>query len=202
VADNKEEESEIQPEAFPIIVKAKTTGSLEAVISNLGENVSVVGSGVGEVNLSEIILAKSAGAIVIAYGVNVSKSVIELAKSEGVKIESFEVIYKIFERLEELVNQEPEDFLGRAEILASFPYNNKKVAGSVVLAGRISKNDKLVLKRDGEELGVARATSLKKQKNEVSTIKEGEEFGVILSPQLDFEIGDVLVSMKKKAREN
>lgn len=201
-AEGKEEESERKPEGFPVIVKAKTTGSLEAVLSNLGESVSVVGSGVGEVSLSEVFLAKSAGATVIAYGVSVSKNVAKLAQSEGVKIESFELIYEIFERLEELANQEPEDFLGRAEILASFPYNNKKVAGCIVLAGRISKNDKLILKREGEELGFARVASLKKQKDEVNTVKEGEEFGVILAPQLDFEIGDVLVSVKKKARDN
>ena len=191
-------EQKIKTEGYPVVVKAKSTGSLEAVLSNLPETVSVTGSGVGEVNQGDIFLAKSSGAPILAYAVKVRKSVIKLAQSEGVKIESFDVIYAIFERLQVLVSQESEDFLGKAEILASFPYNNKKVAGCIVLAGRISKNDRLTLSRKEEELGVARVVSLKREKKNISTANEGEEFGVILSPQLDFEIGDVLVSVKKK----
>jgi len=81
-------------------------------------------------------------------------------------------------------------------VLASFPFNNKKVAGCKVLEGRVSKGDALVLEKDGKEVGKSKAASLKKQKLEVASVGQGEEFGVILEPQLDFNIGDVLVSVR------
>lgn len=85
--------------------------------------------------------------------------------------------------------------LGKAEILASFPFNNKKVAGAKVTEGRITKGDTLILEKAGKEVAKAKATSLKKQKLEVASVGQSEEFGVILEPQLDFSVGDVLVSV-------
>ena len=80
--------------------------------------------------------------------------------------------------------------------MATFPFNNKKVAGCKVTEGKISKGDKLILVRDEKEIGKAKATSIKKQKTEVAQVGQGEEFGVILDPQLDFLAGDVLVSSR------
>jgi translation initiation factor IF-2 len=88
------------------------------------------------------------------------------------------------------------EIVGRAQVLASFPFNNKKVAGCKVLDGRITKGDSLVLTRDAKEIGKAKAVSLKKQKLEVASVGQSEEFGVITEPQLDFEVGDVLLSVR------
>jgi translation initiation factor IF-2 len=87
--------------------------------------------------------------------------------------------------------------LGKAEILASFPFNNKLVAGCKVSEGKISRGEKLLLMRKDEEIGKIRAQSLKKQKQKVRVVKEGEEFGIIFTPQLDFQVGDVILSVRK-----
>ena len=75
-------------------------------------------------------------------------------------------------------------------------FNNKKIAGCKALEGKISKNDMVVVKRGEKEIGLTKAVSMKRQKNELTEAKAGEEFGVIFEPQLDFEIGDVLVSVR------
>jgi translation initiation factor IF-2 len=80
--------------------------------------------------------------------------------------------------------------------MASFPFNNKKVAGSKVLDGRITKGDTLILQRADKDIGKVKATSIKKQKIEVPSVGQSEEFGVIIEPQLDFQVGDVLVSVR------
>ena len=166
-------------------------------MENIPEEVYVVSAGMGEVTETDIFLAKPAEARVFAFGTKVALKVANLAKTEGVLIESFEVIYKLFERLVELIEAGKEEVLGEAQVLTSFPYNDKKIAGCKVLSGRITRQDSLVLMRGEKELGKVKIVSMKRQKQTISLAKEGEEFGVLLRPQLDFKPGDMLVSVHK-----
>lgn len=180
-----------------LVVKSRNAGSLEAVMAGLPKEVSVVSSGVGEVSENDVFLAKASGAYIFTFGAKVSPAVSRLAATEGVRLESFDIIYKLFERLEELIEEGKRKILGRAQILASFPFDDKKIAGCRILQGKIKKNDLLILTRGEKEIGEVRVISLKKQKDEVNEVKEGEEFGVLFMPQLDFEKGDVLISVEK-----
>ncbi|OGM83265.1 hypothetical protein A2376_01150 [Candidatus Woesebacteria bacterium RIFOXYB1_FULL_47_31] len=180
-----------------VVIKARSAGSLEALLGSLPPNIVVVDSGVGDVIGSDVLGAKSASAWIFAFESAVSANVSKLAESEGVHIEKFEVIYKLLERLGELLKKGQIEILGKAEILATFPFNNKKIAGCKALEGKISKNDMVVVKRGEKEIGLTKAVSMKRQKNELTEAKAGEEFGVIFEPQLDFEIGDVLVSVRR-----
>lgn len=190
---SKEDKAKIQ-----IVVKAQNAGSLEAVVAGLPPGVLLVDSGVGDVFESDILNAKALGAsYIFAFECKASPSVVKLAEAEGVKIESFAVIYELFQRIEEIVSGGKEEILGRAEITASFPFNDKKIAGCRVLMGKINLKDKLFLKREEKVLGQVRAVSMKKQKQEVAQVGAGEEFGVLLEPQLDFALGDMLVSVHK-----
>ncbi len=192
------ERSLVEENQVAAVFKAKSSGALEALLANLPKDVIAVNSGVGPVNESDVFFAKSSGpAHIFAYEVKTPLSVKKLAETEGVEIESFDVIYKLFERLEELVKEGQIKILGKAEIVASFPFNDKKVAGCKMKSGKISVKDLMLLMRGGNEIGEIRAISLKKLKKEVQEVKEGEEFGVIFKPQLDFEKGDMLVSFRK-----
>lgn len=183
---------------IPVVVKAKSAGSLEALLSNIPDNIVVIGSGIGDVNVSDVFLAKSSSqARIFAFESKVSSSAAKLAETEGAKIESYEVIYEFLERLEELVKGEQKEILGKAEVLASFPYGAKKVAGCKVTSGRIASSDNLILMRADDNIGEAKVLSMKKGKQDVSVAKVGEEFGVILEPQLDFKLGDMIVSLRK-----
>lgn len=181
-----------------IIIKAKNAGSLEAIVAGLPQEVNVVGSGVGEVNETDVFNAKDAGCIYIfTFETKAPSSVIKLAETEAVKIESFNIIYSLIEKIDEIVKGSQKKILGEAQVLAVFPFDNKKIAGCKMLSGKISKIDKLFLKRGEKEEGPISIISMKKGRQEISETKAQEEFGVLLNPQLDFTIGDVLVSVAK-----
>ena len=103
----------------------------------------------------------------------------------------------MLQALEEILKKGKVDIKGHANILASFPFNNKKVAGSKVVDGKFTKGDPIILMRGDKEIGKARAASIKKQKQDVGQVAQGDEFGMILEPQLAFEIGDVLLSVAR-----
>ena len=193
----KDQFKKIKEDELPVILKAKNVGALEALESSLPPKVVVVDSSVGDVLESDILMAKSTGARVFAYDTGVSNSVLRLAEAEKVKTYKFSIIYELIDKLQEIIAGGKEEILGKAEIIASFPFDNKKVAGCRVTNGRIVKTANLYLERAGKEVGRIKIISLKKAKQEVMEVKPGEEFGLLFEPQLDFVIGDVIVSVAK-----
>jgi translation initiation factor IF-2 len=194
----RQETPKVQKGQIPIIVKAQNQGALEAVLASIPSTFVVVASGVGDVYESDVLLAKSSAASrIFCFESKASPQVAKLAEAEGVLIETFKVIYELIERLTELIKTGKVEISGQAEILAVFPFSGKKVAGCKVVSGQIQKGDKLFIMRGEKKLGEAKALSLKKQKTEISVAKAGEEFGVLFEPQLDFGVGDVLVSVAK-----
>jgi len=189
----------VEENEIPVVVKAKSAGSLEALINSIPEKVKVVSSGVGNVTESDIFVAKSAGsASLFVFEAKVSSQVKNLARTEGVEIVESNIIYEHIQELEKRVKGKEKIILGKAEILASFPFNKKSIAGSKVISGEIKKGSKLTLFKKDKEVGISRVVSLKKQKEEIEIAKMGEECGILLAPQLDFEIGDVLVSVENE----
>jgi translation initiation factor IF-2 len=186
----------LKDDEIPLILKAGNAGALEAIIASLPPKIVVVDSGVGDITSSDVINAKTGNAYIFVFESKIPNDVAKLADAEKVKVERFEIIYELLQGLEEILKKGRVEIVGRAQVLASFPFNNKKVAGCKVLEGRISKGDSLVLTRDAKEIGSAKAVSIKKQKIEVASVGQSEEFGIITEPQLDFAIGDVIVSVR------
>lgn len=177
-----------------IILKTNNTGCIEAITANLPQGVCVVDSGVGDVTESDVFLAKSTGSTVFVFEAKVGTSVKKLAETEEVKIETFDIVYKLFEKLEELIKEGKVEVKGKAKIVATFPYNKKSVAGCKILSGKIAKKDKVVLTRNSEEIGEVKINSIKKGKQDVEEVSQGEECGILFSPELDFKVSDVLLS--------
>jgi len=190
------EAKKVKEDEIAVVIKAGSAGSLEAVLSSIPPKVVVVDAGVGDVAGSDILLARGVGARVLAFESKIPPGVAKLAEAEKVKCERFEIIYELIQKLEEILKSGKVEIVGKAVISASFPFDNKKIAGSKVTEGKISKGDKLTLLRSEKEVGRAKAVSLKKQKQDVAQVGQGEEFGVLTDPQLDFQIGDVLVSSR------
>ncbi|MFC1625845.1 translation initiation factor IF-2 [Patescibacteria group bacterium] len=188
----------LKKDIIAVLIKASSKGGLEAVITSLPEKVVVIENGVGDVNDSDVLQAKSSGARIFAFDVKVPRGVIGLAKEEGVEIEKFDIIYELLQRLNEILEEGKLKILGKASILATFPFDSKKVAGGKVLEGKIIKGAKVIIMREEEEVGKAKIKSLKRQKEEIAQALAGEEFGAILEPQLDFSIGDVILSVASK----
>jgi translation initiation factor IF-2 len=188
----------LKDDEIPVIIKASNAGALEAIIASLPQKVIVVDSGVGEITSSDIISAKTGNAYIFAFETKIPNDIAKLAEAEKIKIARFDIIYELLQAIEEIIKKGKVEELGRAEVVAIFPFNNKKVAGSKVINGRISKGDRLILMRGEKEIGTAKAISLRKVKAEVSSVGQSEEFGVIVEPQLDFEVNDVIVSVSAR----
>lgn len=194
---NQKRSIDLDEGKIPIAVKAESQGSLEAVLENIPEKFSVIHSGVGDVKDSDIFLAKNAKpARIFVFKAKVPKDVSRLADTESVEVEQYEIIYKMLEKLEEIEKEGKEEILGEAIILEKFPFNKKIVAGSKITKGQIKMGDKLHLYQEDEHIGNVRVTSMRKLKDKIKIAKEGEELGIIFSPQLDFSVGNVLKSIR------
>jgi translation initiation factor IF-2 len=200
--EKKEEKTEVfsdDNKKLSLVIKAESQGMLEAILGGIGQNVKVVDFGIGEVTKNDVLMAKTTGSLIFTFGVKVPTEIKKLSESENVKIEEFEIIYKLFERIEELISGAEEKEVAKAQILSEFPFDNKRVAGCKMVFGEICSKDKLLLKRGDLILGEVKILSLKKQKQSVDKVGQSEEFGILFVPQLDFKVGDVLVLINKPA---
>lgn len=193
---NKFELRRLKDDEIPVIIKASNAGALEAIIASLPPKIVVVDSGVGEINSSDVINAKTGNAYIFAFESKIPLDIIKLAEAEKIIIAKFDIIYELLQAVDEIFKKGNVVELGRAQVLASFPFNEKRVAGSKVINGRISKGDHLILMRGETEVAKSKIVSLRKGKLEVASVGPAEEFGIVMEPQLDFKVGDVLVSTR------
>lgn len=186
---------------FKIILKADVLGSLEAVLKNLPQKVMVITSSVGEVSQNDIMTAKVAQAPIIVFNIKVPNQIKSQAEREKVIIHSYNVIYELLSDMEDVATgfeqaKEEAKIKGKAKIVASFDIEGKKVAGAMVTFGKIKLGDSVVLTHTrGNTREEAKISSLKRFKKDVDVINNGQDCGVIFTPILDFEIGDVLESV-------
>lgn len=191
-------------EGFPVILKADTAGSLEAIVAEL-ENpesglVGVLSAGLGDIAESDIQTASATGATVVGFNVKVSKEVQRFADEEKVKVYTYKIIYELFQDIERWIKEVKEAgmerILGRAQIIAVFPHGRERIAGCKIIEGRVVKTDRLRLKRADVILGNVKIETLKKQKQDVDKAETGDECGIFFEPQFDFQVGDVLESVQ------
>ena len=182
---------------IPLYLKANNAGSLEALVASIPPEFAVIDATVGDVIESDILNAKSNNAMIFVFESKIPGGVKKLAEMDKVKIERFDIIYELLQKLDEIVKSGVVEIIGKAEIIASFPFNDKRVAGSKIMQGRIDKTSDLRLMRGEAELGKVKLLSIKKQKQEVVGASQGEECGIFFTPQLDFQIGDVIVAVKE-----
>ena len=208
------------PIRIPIVVKAKADGSVAAVrdaLKLLGQessfdiNVDPIAEGVGMLTQGEIQMAKESNAAVFCFDVrNQDKAVLALAESEGVPIHEFDVIYSLLDHAKEVFTEylppvQFERVHGKAKVLAVFKINNDKetVAGLSVLDGHLYKRKtdadvpvSFRVLRDGEMVSPegedVRATSLKRFKEDVERVRNGDECGLALTNVVDFQEGDII----------
>jgi translation initiation factor IF-2 len=182
-----------------IVLCADTQGSLEAIIHSIsGENVKFVVQKTGDIEVSDILFAKSTGAIILGFNVRLKPEIAKLAKTEKVLIKTYTIIYEMIDEINDFVQGKldalQEEIMGVAKILAKFPYEKTQVCGIKVAEGRIAKGDKVRLLRNDEIIGESHVSSVRQGKETASKVEAGGEGGVIITPFLDFTIGDMLIS--------
>ncbi len=181
-----------------VVVCADSQGSLEAIKNSITEGVKFVLEKTGDIEASDILFAKSTGSIVLGFNVKIKPEVVSLARTEKVPVKNYTIIYEMIDEVADFVQGKldslKEEIYGIAKILASFPYEKTKVCGVKISEGRLAKGDKVRLIRNEEVIGESKLHSLRQGKEQTSKIEAGGEGGVILSPFLDFTIGDMLIS--------
>lgn len=189
-----------------IILKADVAGSLEAIRANMSDEVEIIDAGVGEVGEADVLLAQATGAKIIAFNVSPSKAAARLAETEDISIKTYRIIYELLEDVDKQVLQllEPtinDIELGRAMVKAEFEIKGVRIAGCQVNAGVLTAGVGVHLQRENQLVGESKIVSLRQGKEKATQVKTGGECGVVLSPALDFKIGDVLVSYRKLSVE-
>lgn len=183
---------------LPIILLADSEGSLEAITNALPEKVNILEQKTGEMTESDVMHAKSTGALVIGFNSKIRPDVAKLARTEKVLMKNYTIIYELLDELADVIEgkrlAQIEEIYGTAKILASFPFEKTIVLGISVTDGRVARGDKVRIIRGEEVIGEAQITSLRIGKNVLSKVEKGHEAGVVISPMLDFIVGDMLLS--------
>lgn len=205
--------SEEDVKELNIVVKGDVKGSVEALNQSLLKlsteevKISVIHSGVGGINESDVTLASASNAIVIGFNVRPNINAIELAKTEDVEIRTYRVIYEIINDIEQAAKGmlDPdivEEILGRCEIRQTFKLpNNQMVAGVYVLSGKILRNSKVKVLRDDIVIHEGDIASLKRFKDDAKELATGFEGGLVIDGFNDIKEGDLLESYIMKEVE-
>ena len=194
-----------------IIIKADTQGSVEALkaslitIRNEEAKVNIVHSAAGAVTESDVILAETTKAIIIAFNQKPVPKAKSLAENLKVEIKEYKIIYEIIDDITNalsgmLTTKYEEKYIGMAEIRLVFKLSSVgKVAGSYVKDGKITRNSIAKIKRGDEEIGVSGVESLKIVKDEKAEVLKGFECGIKFKDNIDFKEGDIIEFYVKEA---
>lgn len=192
---------------IPLIVRADTTGSLEAIAHEIAKLpteravISIVQSGIGTITENDI---KNAAAqldnhtLIVGFNVSADTLAQERARQFGVDIETFTIIYKLTERLEEIRRERTprtmvEETLGRATVIKLFSeHKGVHVFGGKVTEGILQKNTQVRVIRRGVVVGTGKITNLQSHKENVSRVDAGSEFGAQAESSFQIAQGDTL----------
>ena len=189
---------------MPLLVKADVEGSAQAIktsLEDLGNDevkARVVYSAAGGISESDVQLAASSGAPIIAFNVRANKQAKELAEKEGVEIRYYSIIYGLLDEikgaLEGMLTQErKETFIGYAEVLEIFDISKLgKIAGAKVTEGRVERGSGVRLLRDDVVIHEGELSTLKRFKDEVPKVQAGMECGMGFLDYHDLKKGDMI----------
>ncbi|WP_068119836.1 translation initiation factor IF-2, partial [Nocardioides massiliensis] len=189
-----------------LILKGDVSGSVEALEDSLsqidvGDEVSirVIDRGVGAITETNVDLAAASDAIIIGFNVRPQGKATEMAEKEGVEIRYYSVIYQAIEEIEAALKgmlkpEYEEAVLGQAEIREIFRSSRiGNIAGCMVTSGVIRRNAKVRLLRDNAVIVESTdLSSLRREKDDVSEVREGFECGLVVKGYGDIKIGDVV----------
>ena len=191
-----------------LIVRADVQGSVEVLRSALSElkheevEVKVLHAGVGAVTESDVLLATSSNATVIAFHTGVNDKAREVAERDGVQIRHYEILYEVLDDVRELMEgtlapEIVEEVTGHVEIRALFKSSKVGViAGSHVTDGSIFRDSRVRLTRDGKLLHTGALASLRREKDDMKEVREGFDCGIVVRDFQDVQPGDVLEAFR------
>ncbi|HSU27817.1 MAG TPA: translation initiation factor IF-2 [Chitinophagaceae bacterium] len=198
-----------------VIIKGDVDGSVEALSDSLQKLstqeilVSVIHKGVGQINESDIVLAEASDAIIIGFNVRPSLQASKLADNAGIQIRTYSIIYNAIEEVKSAMEGmlEPkiqEKITANVEIREVFKFDKVVVAGCFVMDGKIRRDAKIRLIRDGiviyptGEGASAELGSLKRFKDDAKEVQSGMECGLTIKNYSDIKVGDVVEAYEEE----
>ena len=198
-----------------IIIKGDVDGSVEALSDSLQKlstaeiAVRVVLKGVGQISESDVLLATASDAIIIGFNVRPSMQANRLADTEGVQIKLYSIIYQAIDEIKSAMEGmlEPkiqEKITANVEVREVYKFDKATVAGCYVLEGKISRNSKIRIIRDGiveypkGEGQSAELGSLKRFKDDVKDVSTNMECGLTIKNFNDLKVGDIVEAFEEE----
>ena len=187
-----------------VIVKSENQGTLEAIVSALGEiksekvALNVIGQGTGNVSLTDVKNAAAGKSIIVGFDIGNDAGVPQQARHDGVRINSFRIIYELLDHvkncmLDLLPPEYKEVVLGHAEIKAIYDIGKLgKIAGSQMLDGRLVAKEKYRILRNKAQVWDGKVQTLRHFKDEVKEVTGQQECGVCFANYEGFQAGDTI----------
>jgi translation initiation factor IF-2 len=182
----------IEEGAFPAVLKADVSGTLEVLEDVLAGKVKVIASSAGEITDGDVKTAIATGAIIVGFRVSPSRGAENLAKNHNVRIFSSDVIYELVKSIEEYIEENRErKAAGRLRILAIFgKKDGQQIIGGRVFEGVIETQKKIEILRNNIEIGEGKIVNLQKNREDVKEAIEGDECGLLVNSKITFREGD------------
>jgi translation initiation factor IF-2 len=186
-----------------MVLKGDVYGSVEAVESVLREIKSdkvaleIIQGEVGLISKNDVLIASASNAIIVGFNVRLENGVNALAKHHGVEIKHYEIIYELVDEIRDMMANllEPETReikVGAAEVRQVFQISRGRVAGCLVIEGRVIQNSRSRVRRNGNIEVETRIETIRRVKDEVTEVRAGTECGIHLLNYSEYEPGDLI----------
>ena len=187
-----------------VVLKADVNGSAEAVKNALekidveGVRINIIRSAVGAITESDVVLASASNALIIGFNVRGNAKTMDSAKSYGITIKTYDIIYKVVEDMERAMKgmldpEFEEEVVGSLEIRQLFKFSKVGlIAGCHVLSGTVSINDKARIVRDGIVVYNGEINTLQHEKDSVKEVKKDMDCGITLKNCQDYQEKDII----------
>ncbi len=191
-----------------LIIKGDVDGSVEAIADSLMRlstkevDVKIISRNVGPINESDVLLASTSNAMIIGFNIHPNLKAREMAQAEGVTIQAYRVIYELIEEVKDIIKglhrrKFEEQIVGTAEIRDLFKISRIGViAGCYVVNGRIDRNNKVRVLRDGQSIFEGDIETLRRFKDDAKEVKEGFECGIKVYNFNDVKVGDFIEAIE------
>jgi len=192
---------------LPIVIKADTLGSLEAVVHELHKldsekiTIKLIAQGIGSIGEKDVKLAIGSRALVVGFNSLPDKNASVLAMRDDVEMKSFSIIYELTDwvksKLEQNAPKEKlETITGRAKILKTFSQNgDKQVLGGKVEMGEFKSGGAVKIMRRDNHIGDGRIRELQSQKVKTGTVVEPQEFGAMIESKIEIVPSDIIAAV-------
>ncbi len=191
-----------------VIIKGDVDGSVEALSDSLQKLsteeivIKVIHKAVGAITESDVTLANASDAIIIGFNVRPSIQAARLAENESIQIKLYSIIYNAIEEIRSAMEGmlEPtveEKILANVEVRETYRFDKATVAGCQVLDGKMARNNRIRLVRDGIVIFTGELASLKRFRDDAKEVTSGMECGLVIRNYNDLKIGDIVEAFEE-----